>query len=509
MTSPAVLEALGVSKAFSGTLALSDVDFRLERGRVHALIGENGAGKSTLLGLLSGIEQPTRGELRLDGQPVRFSSAREASLRGISIIHQELQLFPDMTVSDNLFVGRERRTRWGTIDRDAQEAAARGALRRLGQALSPRTLLGRLPLGQQQIVEIARALVHDARVLLMDEPTSALSGSEIPTLFRVIRDLAAQGVSIVYISHRLEELIEIADHVSVLRDGRLVGEAPASEVDVAWIVRRMTGRDSATRPDAAASTPGAPLLRTSSLRLPARPGRTGLEDVSFELRSGEILGLYGLMGAGRTELLESLLGVHADASGDVVLLDRSLAGLGVSARVAAGLAMVPEDRKAAGLVPTLTVRENLTLSSLDRIAPHGHLRPEEETRAAQPWVESLRVRAPSLTAPIGTLSGGNQQKLILARAAMSRPRVLLMDEPTRGVDVAAKQEIVESMRRLAREGMGIVFATSDLAEVEAVATRVLAMARGRITGRFEASQATADALASAASRPVGGGDVAD
>jgi len=500
---PAVLEALRVTKLFAGTVALSDVDFRLERGRIHALIGENGAGKSTLLGILAGIEQPTQGELRLDGKPVRFASAGHASRHGIGMIHQELQLFPDMSVSDNLFVGRERRTRWKTVDQAAQEAAARAALGKLGQALPLRALLGTLPLGQQQIVEIARALGHDVRVLLMDEPTSALTGSEIPTLFRVIRDLVARGVSIVYISHRLEELLEIADHVSVLRDGRLVGEAPAAEVDVPWIVERMTGRDSKPRSPDAASSPGAPLLEAKSLRLPARPGRTALDDVSFALRSGEILGLYGLMGAGRTELLESLLGVHADLSGEVVLQERSLDGLGVSERVAAGLAMVPEDRKAAGLVPTLTVRDNITLSSLDRIARYGHLSPKQETSAAQAWVDALRVRAPSLTAPVDALSGGNQQKLILARAAMSQPRVLLLDEPTRGVDVAAKREILESMRRLAHEGVGVVFATSDLAEVQAVATRVLAMARGRITADFDASKATADALASAASRRVG------
>jgi erythritol transport system ATP-binding protein len=498
-----VLEALCVTKVFSGTVALSDVDFRLERGRVHALIGENGAGKSTLLSILAGIEQPTRGELRQGGQSVRFESAGDAGRHGIGMIHQELQLFPDMSVSDNLFVGKERRTRFGTVDRDAQETAARDALSKLGQDLSPRTRLGTLPLGQQQIVEIARAIVHDVRVLLMDEPTSALTGSEIPTLFSVIRDLVAHGVSIVYISHRLEELIEIADHVSVLRDGRLVGEAPVAEVDVPWIVERMTGRDWAPPPGAAASASGAPLLTAKSLCLPARAGRTALEDVSFELRSGEILGLYGLMGAGRTELLESLMGVHADVSGEVLLEDRTLGGLGVSERVAAGLALVPEDRKAAGLVPTLTVRDNITLSSLDRIARYGYLSPKQETNAAQPWVETLRVRAPSLTAPVYALSGGNQQKVVLARGALSRPRVLLMDEPTRGVDIAAKQEILESMRRLAREGMGVVFATSDLAEVQAVATRVLAMARGRVTAEYVIAEATADALASAASRPVG------
>jgi erythritol transport system ATP-binding protein len=494
-----VLEAQQLRKVFSGTTALADVDFRLERGRVHALIGENGAGKSTLLTILAGIEQPTAGTLRLDGRIVRFASARDAAAQGISLIHQELQLFPDLSVAENLFVGRERQTRWGTVASGIEEAAARQVLSTLGQPVSPRARLGGLPLGQQQIVEIARALVHDARVLLMDEPTSALTASEIPKLFQVIRDLTRQGVAIVYISHRLEELLAIADRVTVLRDGRVVGESPADAVDVSWIVQRMTGRDATPRASDAGSSPGPVLLSVDALRLPPRAGRTILHDVTFDLRSGEILGLYGLMGAGRTELLESLLGVHRDAAGDVRLNGRDLHGLDVSDRVAAGLALVPEDRQAAGLVPSMTVCENVTLSSVARLAPYGYLSPVDEVRAAQPMLNELRVKAPALTAPVGALSGGNQQKLVIARGVMSRPRVLLLDEPTRGVDVAAKFEILESMRRLAASGMGIVFATSDLAEVHAVATRVLVMSRGRIAADVTAAEATDDVLASAAS----------
>ena len=504
---PAVIEARQIVKVFDGTVALAGVDFRLDHGRVHALIGENGAGKSTLLKVLAGIEQPTEGRLLVDGHLVRFASARDAATRGIGMIHQELQLFPDLTVAENLFVGRERRTRWGTVAWDAQEDATRRTLERLGHSsISPRDRVGSLSLGQQQIVEIARALVHDVRVLLMDEPTSALTGAEVPVLFQVIRDLTRHGVSIVYISHRLEELLAIADEVTVLRDGRVVGSAPAAGVDVAWIVQRMTGGGAGRGALDHSTPPGRVVLDVQGLSLPAKPGRTALDTVSFEVRSGELVGLYGLMGAGRTELFESVMGVHPDWTGKVVLDGAEVRGGDVARRVEAGLAMVPEDRQAAGLVQTMSVCENVTLSSLGRLSRHGYLSPREESRAARPLVEGLRVKTPSLDAPVTALSGGNQQKVVLARGVMSRPKVLLVDEPTRGVDVGAKGEIIDSMRRLAAEGMGIVFATADLAEIQAAATRVLVMARGRLTADLPVSEATADLLASAASStPPGDG----
>ena len=293
-----VLAARGVTKRYSGTTALSAVDFAVHQGRVHALIGENGAGKSTLVKILAGVERPTSGELRFDGAPVHFASPREASQLGIDIVHQELQLFPDLSIEENLFVGRERRTRWGTIDRAAQRAAATAVLDRLGQRLAIERRVGSLPLGQQQIVEIARAVVHDTRVLMMDEPTSALTASEIPVLFNLIRDLASHGVGIVYISHRLEELLAVADDVTVLRDGAVVGHAPRTEVSVPWIVQRMTGRDVPAVSAQPQPASGEPILAVNDLRLPAGQGRTGLNGVSFEVRPGEILGLYGLMGAG-------------------------------------------------------------------------------------------------------------------------------------------------------------------------------------------------------------------
>ena len=499
-TGTPVLEARAVTKAFAGTQALAGVDLQLEAGRVHALIGENGAGKSTLLKILAGIEQPTTGTLRLHGQDVRFASARDAGASGVGMIHQELQLFPDLSVAETLFVGRERRTRLGTVDWAGQAAAAGTALARLGHAnIATSTLVGALALGQQQIVEIARALVHDVRVLLMDEPTSALTAAEVPVLFRVIRDLASHGVSIVYVSHRLEELLAIADDVTVLRDGRIAGAAAAADVDVPWIVDRMTGGGVVHHRAAHAADIGRELLSVERLSVPARPGRAALHDVSLRVHAGEVVGLYGLMGAGRTELLESLLGLHRDATGHVSLEGQDLARHDVTARVDAGVAMVPEDRQASGLVQSLTVRDNATLSTVDRLASYGYLSPAAETRAARPFVDALRVKTPSLDAPVTALSGGNQQKVVIARGVMSRPKVLLVDEPTRGVDVGARVDILDALQRLATEGIGVVCATSDLAEVLSTASRVLVMARGRIVLDVPVDEATADLLAAAAS----------
>jgi erythritol transport system ATP-binding protein len=489
-----------VTKSYAGTVALGGVDFRLERGRVHALIGENGAGKSTLLKILAGVEQPTAGSLRLNGTETRFASAGEAASAGVGMIHQELQLFPDLSVAENLFVGRERRTGLGTIAWSQQAEAARKVFARLGHPGIPTTApLGSLALGQQQLVEVARALVHDVRVLLMDEPTSALTAAEVPVLFQVIRDLTAHGVSVVYVSHRLEELLAIADDVTVLRDGRVVGAAPAAEVDVAWIVARMTGGTVSHRLATGPVETGRTMLAVETLSLPAHPGRAALDAISITVQAGEVVAFYGLMGAGRTELFETLIGLHPDGVGHVALDGRDVARLDVGARVRAGLAIVPEDRQASGLVQCLSVRDNATLSTIERLAPYGYLSPAAETRAAAPFIERLRVKAPSLGAPVTALSGGNQQKVVLARGVMSRPRVLLVDEPTRGVDVGARVEILDALQRLAREGMAVLFSTSDLAEVLAAATRVVVLARGRVVLDAPAADVTPELLAAAAS----------
>ena len=494
-----VLEAAGVTKAYPGTMALNGVDIRLLPGHVHALIGENGAGKSTLVKILAGIERPTSGHVRLDGVDTVLRSARDAADRGITIIHQELQLVPTLSVTDNLFLGRERLTAWGTLDRAAQAACARDILVRLGQMVDHEALVETLPVGQQQLVEIARALVHNTRVLLMDEPSSALSAGETRVLFEIVRDLAARGVSIVFISHRLQELLEVADSLTVLRDGVVVGAAPTSEVSLGWIVERMTGGAAVAVQPKPAGHRGSALLSVRDLSLAAGAGRVPLQDIGFDVRAGEIVGVYGLLGAGRTELFETLLGLHQDARGEIQLSGRRIDALDVAARVREGIAMVPEDRQRDGLIQSFSVQDNMTLSSLGALGTAGCLSPLQEQAAAERLAMELGVKAPSLKAPVTSLSGGNQQKVVIGRAIMRRPRVLLLDEPTRGVDVGAKAEIVQRMNRLADEGMAIVFASSELDEVMTASSRVLVMCRGRITGEFDARDASPDSLAAAAS----------
>jgi erythritol transport system ATP-binding protein len=493
-----VLEARDVSMRYPGTLALDKVNFSLRRGQVSALIGENGAGKSTLMKILAGIEHPTGGSLLLDGQEISMRSVRDADAHGIGIIHQELNLCPNLSVAENIFLAREL-TAHGLLDRKQQEDRARGLLARLEHPIHPRALVGDLPLGQQQIVEIAKALARDVRVLMMDEPTSALSPAEITVLFRIIRDLTSRGVAIAYISHRLEELLGIADCVSVLRDGRMVAGAAAADVDTRWIVEQMTGRPAGFTESPSEAVRGPQLLRVDSLSLAAGNGRPLLRGVSLTLRVGEILGIYGLMGSGRTELLECLMGLRPEAAGGIFLDSTALDRKDTPARIAAGLAMVPEDRQVSGIVRSLSVAANMTLAGLHRFARGPWLSPASEDQAAAAMIADLRIKAPGLHHNIGSLSGGNQQKVVLARCLMTNPRVLLLDEPTRGVDVGAKLEIHGLVKRLAAGGMGIVLVSSELDEVRAVSNRILVMCRGSITAELESAAATGDALASAAS----------
>ncbi len=498
MSQDVVFEARGVSMQYPGTLALDNVTFQLRRGEVSALIGENGAGKSTLVNVLAGVTQPTRGTLVLDGKEIVLRSVRDADANRIGLIHQELNLCPNLSVAENIYLAREL-TVHGVLDKRRQEERARGLLTRLEHPIDPGTLVGDLPLGQQQIVEIAKALARDVRILMMDEPTSALSAAEIAVLFRVIGDLKSNGVAIVYISHRLEELLGIADSVSVLRDGRMVAKAAAGEVDTPWIVQQMTGRPAGVAESAAQTESGPELLRVESLSLTAENGRPLLRDVSLNLRAGEVVGIYGLMGAGRTELLECLMGLHPEATGSIFMDSKTLDHLDTSGRIASGLAMVPEDRQVSGLVQTLSVVANMTVSSLERFTSGPWLSRASEEAAAAGMVSDLRIKAPGLRHNIGSLSGGNQQKVVIAKCLLTGPRVLLLDEPTRGVDVGAKREIHSTVRRLAASGMGIILVSSELEEVRATATRMVVMSRGVVTAQFDAAEATDDALAQAAS----------
>lgn len=489
---PALLRACQVTKRYPGTLALDSVDFEVRGGEVHVLIGENGAGKSTLVKLLAGVEQPTRGCLEFEGREIRLGSTRDAAAAGIGMIYQELSLFPNLSVVENIFMARER-TRGGVIDRNAEEQIARGLMKRLEQDIDVHTLVGDLPLGCQQIVEICRALARNVRVLLMDEPTSALSPNEIEVLFRVIRELKAAGVGIVYISHKLEELMEIGDRVTVLRDGRLVESAAIADVDVPWIIDRMTGRRWSASEERDVAAGGSEVLRVEHVSVPGR-----VHDVSLSLRAGELVGVYGLMGAGRTELFEVLAGNRAAAGGRVLLGGRRVEQLSVRERIAQGLALVPEDRQAAGLIPTFSLGRNMTLASLGAHSRHGLLSSAEEAVSASRMIAQLRIKTTGPDQPITSLSGGNQQKAVISKYLLTKPRVLLMDEPSRGVDVGARAEIFEIARRLASEGVAILFASSDLHEVLTLADRVLVMARGRLSASFARNELSEQNLMAAA-----------
>ncbi|GER83269.1 MAG: sugar ABC transporter ATP-binding protein [Thermogemmatispora sp.] len=499
-----VLRAEGITKIYGGTVALDNVDFTVYRGKVNVLIGENGAGKSTLMKIIAGAETATRGRLLLEGQPVHFKSPREAARAGIGMIYQELNLFPNLSVAENIFLDHEAMRRRGfLVDRRRQQEAARRLLERLEQPIDPQALVGNLRLGQQQIVEIAKALARDVRILIMDEPTSALTTAEVEILFRVIRELKEQGVSIIYISHKLEELLRIGDYVTILRDSHRVAEAPVSAIDVNWIVEQMIGRSVSETYIHQERTPGQELLRVEHLSLPRPGGGLLLDDVSFQVRAGEIVALYGLLGAGRSELLECLMGLHPEASGALWVAGQPVRGRTVGERIAEGLVLVPEDRQREGLVPTLSVAHNMVLASLRRYLSGLALSRKKELTAVRRLISDLGIKAPSPQTLIEALSGGNQQKVVVARGLLTEPRVLLLDEPTRGIDIGAKADLFRLMNRLASEGLGVLFVSSELREVMSVADRILVLARGRLTGEFRREEASEEALVAAASAGQG------
>jgi erythritol transport system ATP-binding protein len=494
--SPVVLQLRGVSKAYPGTMALKHVNFDLRAGAVNVLVGENGAGKSTMMKIIAGVEQPSEGHILLDGEPVHLGSTEAARARGIGIVFQELNLFPNMTIAENLFIGRELTSKTYAIDSKQQYAQAQQLLKTLEHELDPNTLVGELRIGQQQIIEIAKAMAQNARILILDEPTSALSAPEVEVLFRVINDLKARGVAIVYISHRLEELIRIGDYITVLRDGCITGSAKMRDVDVPWIVKQMVGEGTKNFARTVDHTFGDTVLEVSRVYLPRNgaPGFT-VDDMSLTLRQGEIIDIYGLMGAGRTELFECIFGCHPKlASGSVKLLGTELIGKDVTSCINAGLALIPEDRKADGLVHSMSILENLTLANLWRMVTRWHLSPKTESDAASQFIQSLSIKTKTPQLEIGSLSGGNQQKVVIGRALMTGPKVLLMDEPSRGIDIGAKADVFKVMRDLAKTGLGILFVTSDLEEVMALSDRIVVMANGRLAAEFGPGEATQDAV---------------
>jgi erythritol transport system ATP-binding protein len=493
-----VMRATAVTKVYGGTHALRGVDFEVRRGHVTALIGENGAGKSTLMKILAGVETPTTGTIELDGEPVQFRSPTEAVEHGVAIIHQELNLCPNLSIADNVFVGRELR-RGGFVDFAAQRRATADLLAHLEEPIDPSTLVGDLRLGQQQLVEIARALSEDARVLIMDEPTSALSAAEVHVLFRVIRELTARGVSIIYISHHLDECLEIADRAVILRDGNVVAQAPMAEVDLGWIVTQMVGREESALYAPMPHDPGEPLLEITDLIVadPDSPERLAVRGVSLTVHVGEVVGLYGLMGAGRTEMLEALAGRNKVLGGSVVLDGADLTHASVGERIDAGLVLVPEDRQRDGLVQSLSVGRNMSLAAIDRFVHGAFVRRRDERKAVEETGLQVRVKSAGQDAPIGSLSGGNQQKVVIGRALLTQPRVLVLDEPTRGIDVGAKADIFALMAAQARTGTGVLFATSEVGEVLHACDRIVVLARGRVAAVLDPREVDREKLMAA------------
>jgi erythritol transport system ATP-binding protein len=489
-----ILRAVNITKLFPGTVALDHVNFNVYRGKVNVLVGENGAGKSTLMKILAGAYQPTQGQMLLEGQEVHFRSPLDAARHGIGIIYQEMNLFPNLSVVENIFLAREMTNGRFLINKKAQIAQTEQLLKRLRQPIKPADLVADLRIGQQQIVEIARALAEDARILIMDEPTSALSTAEVEVLFEVIEELKTAGVSIIYISHKLDELLQIGDYVTVLRDSRLVAEKPAAEIDVPWIIEQMVGRNPASLFRGESHKIGDELLRVEDMTLPRAGGGYTLDHISFTLRQGEILGVYGLMGAGRSELFECLAGVRQPTGGQVWLDGAEVTVGTVNGRINLGIALVPEDRQRDGLVQTMSVADNIVLASLRKYVNRLALSRKREKEVVDNSVKNLSIKIANPNQLITSLSGGNQQKVVVAKSLLTHPKVLLLDEPTRGIDVAAKAEIFQIMSHLAAQGYGILFVSSELKEVLAMADRILVMSRGKITGEYRQAEATEEDL---------------
>jgi erythritol transport system ATP-binding protein len=492
-----VMRAQAVSKAYPGTVALNNVDFTVRGAAVNVLVGENGAGKSTLMKILAGVEQPSGGRILLAGEPVNFRSIRDAARQGIGIVFQELDLCPNLSVAENLSLV-DAPVRFGIdIDSRRQSEKARGLLQRLEHPIDPDTLVGDLRIGEQQIVEIAKALAADARVLIMDEPTSALSSTEVEILFRVINDLKRRGVAIVYISHRLEEILRIGDFVTVLRDGRFQAEARVADIDLGWMIAQMVGPIEASHRKRG-SAPGRELLIVEDLVLPRAAGGFVLDHVSLAIRVGEIVAIYGLLGAGRSELFECLMGIASPTGGRIVLAGRDLVGASVAERIKRGLVLVPEDRQRDGIVAMLPVSENLTMASLRKFLRFFRIDRNREAKAVGRMIETLAIKVSSPDVQVSALSGGNQQKVVIGKGLLTEPKVILLDEPTRGIDVGAKAEVFRTMWDLVERGLGVAFATSDLKEAMTAADRIIVMSAGRITGDFAQAEAT-EALVVAAS----------
>ncbi len=473
-----VLHCEKIDKIYPGTKALDQVSFDLLKGKVNVLIGENGAGKSTLMKMIAGIEQPSAGKMYMNGREVVFKDTNAARARGIGIIHQELSLFPNLTVYQNIFMGHEKKKGLFLND-DEHRKGAEAVMKRLEHDIDPNTLVGDLRVGQQQMVEIARNLIQDdLKVLIMDEPTSSLSAAEVDVLFRIMRELIANGISIVYISHRLEEILQIGDHVTVLRDGKYVADADVRDIDLTWIVERMVGKNTQYhRFERSIDLSKAEnILEIKNLCLPKRGGGWTLDHVSMNLKRGEVLGIYGLLGAGRSELFECLMGMHPEHTGDVIYKGRKMKISSIAGQIQEGLALVPEDRQSQGLIQSLDICKNASIASLKKYRK-GILMDD----------------------------GKEEKAVVIAKGLLTNPTVLLLDEPSRGIDIGAKTEVFEIIHQLSEKGLSIIVVSSELKEIMAIADRIYILSNGKVTGELSGSEINEDTLVRASYAGLGTG----
>ncbi|MDX6692499.1 MAG: D-xylose transport system ATP-binding protein [Blastocatellia bacterium] len=497
-----LLEMRDITKSFPGVRALDGVTFDLHAGELHALVGENGAGKSTLMKVLGGVYPYPQygGEVRIDGEARRFSSVRDAERAGVAVIFQELSLVKEMSVGENIFLGREPR-RFGVVRWDELYSRAARLLEDLRLKIDPRTPVGHLGIGQQQLVEIAKALSQEARILVLDEPTAALTETEVEILFGILARLRERGVGMIYISHKLDEVFRMSNRITVLRDGRTVGTEPTSALNEAAVIARMVGREVGDIFPQADHARGETIFEARHMTVedPNIKGKLLVDDISFSVRRGEVLGIAGLMGAGRSDLLMAIFGAHAGrVSGEVLMEGEPVHITRPSDAIRHGIGFVTEDRKRFGLILDQTILNNMTIAGLSRLSGRFVTNVNAETTAGERSMRELRVKAPSIMTIAGTLSGGNQQKVVLAKWLLTNPRVLFLDEPTRGIDVGAKQEIYAQINKLAREGLAIVLVSSELPEVLGLSDRVLVLHEGHITGEFTRAEATPEAVMSCA-----------
>ena len=501
---PTIFHLEGVEKHFGGVVAVKGVNFDLRRDEVHALVGENGAGKSTLMKIVNGLYPPDEGRLEVGGQKAEFSSPRDAEESGIAMIPQELDLFLEISVAENLFVGRRLpRTRWGGLDWATMREEAREKFEALGVDFDVTIPVKHLSAANRQIVAIARALLREARAVIMDEPTASLADREARRLFGIISDLTASGVGVVYISHRLEEIFEISDRITVMRDGEHIVTKPTSDLDAEELVRLMVGRPLNELFTRSGSDPGEVALEVSSL---TRAGE--FADVDLEVRSGEVVGLAGLVGAGRTEIAQAIFGIRPAEEGEIRVNGEAVRIGSPQSAMKRGIFYVPEERQSQGLILPFTIRANISLSILDRLSRMGLVESRAERETAERFAEALSIRGARISESVSRLSGGNQQKVVLAKSLAREPSILILDEPTRGVDVGAKSEIYSLIDDLAKEGKAILLISSELEEVLSMCDRVVVVREGRITGEFDRKEATQESVMAAATG-VGPGSAAN